>query len=199
MGAPSDSQQVTEERSKNVVDFAAQELADWCEKKAAVGVNYEEEKAGRAAGCRHEAAPPAPAGLPCRSSNNCDARTGARVPRPEVIRGAIGYRLKQVGAGLFFAWVSPKAKRFRERVAFLASVLGRREFDEIKRVLGRRWAYRLRRVIATGSDEELRAEVMALAAARVTSGRLRAGPPNRSVPPPGIANDTRTHYINKRE
>jgi hypothetical protein len=66
-------------------------------------------------------------------------------------------------------------------------------------VLGRRWAYRLRRVIATGSDEELRAEVMALAAARVTSGRLRAGPPNRSVPPPGIANDTRTHYINQRE
>jgi hypothetical protein len=80
-----------------------------------------------------------------------------------------------------FAWVSPKAKRSRERVAFLASVLGLREFDEIKRVLGRRWAYRLRGVIATGSDEELRAEVMALAAERVLH-RVGSGPDRQTGP-----------------
>lgn len=74
MGAPSDSQQVTEERSKNVVDFAAREYGNGCEKRATVGVAFEEEKAGRAAGCRREAAAPAPAGLPCRSSNNSDRK-----------------------------------------------------------------------------------------------------------------------------
>lgn len=53
-----------------------------------------------------------------------------------------------------FAWNSPGAKRWRARVAQLASALGIEDITEIRRRLGPKWAYRLREVITMGSDED---------------------------------------------
>jgi hypothetical protein len=65
--------------------------------------------------------------------------------------------------GRMFSWISPGAKLWQKRVAYLAKAFGVREsdFEDMKQTLGERWAYRLREKII-GSDETEWPQVVAL-------------------------------------
>jgi hypothetical protein len=71
-----------------------------------------------------------------------------------------------------FAWVSPGAKAFRERVAELARVVGAVEWPDLRRILGRRWAWRLKGSLVTGSDAEFADMLNHLACERIFNPRL---------------------------
>ena len=88
MGAPADSQQVTEERSKNVVDFAGRGHEDRGEKRVAVGVAFEEKEAGRAAGCGAAGAAPATAGLPCLQVTTASEEQGELRQKLSLLTGS---------------------------------------------------------------------------------------------------------------
>jgi len=71
-----------------------------------------------------------------------------------------------------FAWHSPGAQKWRHRVSLVASTLGLKDYDELRRVLGPRWAYQLRGAMVIGTDQELREQVALLAAQRIHRTRL---------------------------
>ena len=52
-----------------------------------------------------------------------------------------------------FAWVSPSAKRWRQRVGQVAAAVAVTDYNGLKRKLGRKWAYELRKII-TATDEK---------------------------------------------
>ena len=52
-----------------------------------------------------------------------------------------------------FAWHSPNAKAWRERVGELGAAMGVSDLDGIRRKLGHKWAYRLREAITLATDE----------------------------------------------
>jgi hypothetical protein len=56
-----------------------------------------------------------------------------------------------------FAWVSPSAKKWRQRVGEMATALRVKEYEGLKRKLGRKWAYELRETITTAEEKEWRA------------------------------------------
>jgi hypothetical protein len=55
-----------------------------------------------------------------------------------------------------FAWVSPSAKKWRQRVAELAAALRVKDYEGLNRKLGRKWAYELRETITMAEEEEWR-------------------------------------------
>lgn len=55
-----------------------------------------------------------------------------------------------------FAWVSPWTKEWRQRVGEKAAALRVKDYDGLKRKLGRKWAYDLRETIPTVEEEEWR-------------------------------------------
>jgi hypothetical protein len=53
-----------------------------------------------------------------------------------------------------FAWHSPGAIAWRKRVGELGKTLGVVDMDGIRNKLGSKWAYRLRKNITLGSEED---------------------------------------------
>ena len=53
-----------------------------------------------------------------------------------------------------FAWRSPGAAAWRQRVGELGGALGVEDMDGIRRKLGSKWAYHLRETITLGSEDD---------------------------------------------
>jgi hypothetical protein len=55
-----------------------------------------------------------------------------------------------------FAWVSPSAKKWQQRVGEIAAALRVKTYDGLKQKLGRKWAYELRETITMTEEKEWR-------------------------------------------